>query len=413
MDAGFVAPSCDVEIKSEHPSTTEGGRIFIEVVAERSDAELTFDVPADWRFVGDRLEPPYGTSGTFDVKVTATCNDASGEDTLSVEVTRISWQELTPWTAGVDGPLEREHPMLFVDAGDPDRLLMFGGFLFQPQQYTITNDLWAYDLANETWTELNSNGAPMLASGRIAPVPNERAAIYHGGNDQQNRLPFSLVRVDYDAEPTWTEITPNGAPNDGVILGSFVLDEARNRMLSLCGFGASGIHCNVEAFDLTTEAWALLQPAGDAPSGRYGFFVANDPENERVIVFSGGQQSFNGTVNPAQDTWALELAESPVRWVQIEGDGPPGRRNGCSAVDPIGHRFFVFGGTPDARTTEQGLWVLDLDRGEESWTLIEPDGSAPARSSCAAVYDPARRRILFGFGNNSAAIYADWQALQL
>jgi hypothetical protein len=110
----------------------------------------------------------------------------------------------------------------------------------------------------------------------------------------------------------------------------------------------------------------------------------------------------------------LLLHETPVRWVKLLDADPnvPGRRNGCSAFDPIGQRFFIWGGTDDARTTQRGLFALDLEQGHEGWTKVELPPGRPERSSCTAIYDPARHRILFGFGNDDD-IYADFAVLSL
>jgi len=35
------------------------------------------------------------------------------------------------------------------------------------------------------------------------------------------------------------------------------------------------------------------------------------------------------------------------------------------------------------------------------------------RSSCSSVYDPKRKRILFGFGNNTSGEFADLVGLNL
>jgi hypothetical protein len=412
IDSG-EEPTCEVSIDADRVSITEGSKVLVSTNA--ADAEVSLRGPSGWTQRDLSFEAPYGERGTFEVTATATCsNGAIGTASLSIEVRPLTFRSLPAWTPGADGPSEREHPAMIMDGGDPDRVLLYGGFAFEPQQYTVVDDLWAYDFETEAWTALPTPNAPSFAAGRLAPIEGERALLYYGGSDQNNDQPFVLSRLDFgDSDGEWASISPQGAPDGGSSLGSFVYDPPRDRYLSICGFGYLGIHCDIEAYLAGEDRWTWLTPETEIPEGRYGFFAANDLENERVVIWSGGRFSFDGSVNPAQDTWALELAEEPVRWVKLSDDGPPGRRNGCSAVDPIGHRFFVWGGTPDAATTSPGLWVLDLDRGEEQWIEVHPEGTAPERSSCTAVYDPARHRILFGFGNTTAAIYADWQVLEL
>jgi hypothetical protein len=51
-------------------------------------------------------------------------------------------------------------------------------------------------------------------------------------------------------------------------------------------------------------------------------------------------------------------------------------------------------------------------RGHEAWHRLDLPGEPPPRASAGAVYDPARRRILFGFGN-AATIFTDLHALEI
>jgi hypothetical protein len=158
----------------------------------------------------------------------------------------------------------------------------------------------------------------------------------------------------------------------------------------------------------------LLEPADtDAPAGRNGQFFVHDVETERLIIF-GGDAGGTASCECVNDTWALELSEDPPRWVKLATEGAPiGRRNGAYVLDPVGHRMFIWGGTPDGMNTAPGLWVLDLDRGYESWKEVPLGGSPPERTSGRAVYDAPRQRLLMGFGNGDGGIYADLRAVNL
>ena len=112
-------------------------------------------------------------------------------------------------------------------------------------------------------------------------------------------------------------------------------------------------------------------------------------------------------VNAAQDAWALDLSATPPAWSKLApaGDAPPGRRNGCVMHDPVGRRLFVYGGTPDARTNLEGLWVLSLEPGREEWTKLDLPNAPPVRSSGFGFATPDGG-VACGFGNDGAA-YAD------
>lgn len=82
------------------------------------------------------------------------------------------------------------------------------------------------------------------------------------------------------------------------------------------------------------------------------------------------------------------------------------------ARDPVSNRMFLWGGTLDGLNAEPGLWILDLTRGEEAWHELPLDGP-PNRGSGGGLFDTARNRILFGFGNSLGSPYADLWALEL
>ncbi|HEY4222126.1 MAG TPA: kelch repeat-containing protein, partial [Myxococcota bacterium] len=85
-----------------------------------------------------------------------------------------------------------------------------------------------------------------------------------------------------------------------------------------------------------------------------------------------------------------------------KGQSPPGRIDGCGVVDPLGRRFFVFGGS-DVDGSIQDAYVLDLDHDQAKWRPLTSSSSfagIPARARCSAVYDAARARILVGFGSD-------------
>ena len=77
-----------------------------------------------------------------------------------------------------------------------------------------------------------------------------------------------------------------------------------------------------------SASWTQLTIEGDAPSPRYGFFYGYDAASRRLIVFSGAQGT--ASVDPAHDTWALDLSVTPPAWRLLDdgsGEGsPPGRR---------------------------------------------------------------------------------------
>ena len=147
------------------------------------------------------------------------------------------------------------------------------------------------------------------------------------------------------------------------------------------------------------------------PPGRYGFHYAYDEESDRIFVVGGQVGPDNLAI--AGDAWALELSESPPRWVRLnEDDDAVRRRNGAFVLDPIGRRLILWGGTDDGATSKPGLSILRIDPGQERWDHVEMPAEIPARTSGLAIYDAANQRAIMGFGN-SEAVYTDLYALSL
>lgn len=365
------------------------------------------------------LESAYGEAGPFTLTLDATCGDKSEPATIDVTVRAIDFAPLADWDAG-DGPPGREYGAMWIDSGDPDRLLVFGGFHYEPEQFTPAADLWEWNLADGGWTELEATNAPLLPGGRMVEVPGERAALYYGGlevtEDGGSATPYSLVRFDYaPGALTFTEVETSTKPA-GDYLPAIVYDAPRDRYVSACGVSdVYGYHCQIFTFDPKTGEWKGVVPAaGDRPTGRNGFFWVHDVDNERLVLFSGDGGSGGWACDCAQDTWALELAEDPPRWVKLAGEQTPpiGRRNGAYAHDTAGHRMFVWGGTPDGMDSFPGVYVFDLDRGEEGWAKVDTAFTPPERTSAMGVFDAARNRLVLGFGNDGA-VYSDLWALNL
>jgi hypothetical protein len=344
---------------------------------------------------------------------------------VAIRIKPFAWTKLKEWNPTFAGPPGREYGAMWIDAEAPDRLLVYGGFHYSPQPYTTSSDLWQLDLTANAWTRLQPVAeGPRLAGGSLVTVPG-RVALYYGGmgkvgNDWQT--PYSFWRLAYaPTEVTWEMQEVVGTSRHGDYQAAAVYDAPRNRVVFACGQNTVvGMHCDVSAFDLQTNTLSPVTPAVPAqggPTGRNGFAWAHDVENQRLVIWSGEQGSSGWAPNAADDVWALELAPDPVRWVKLlprsqDEFRPTPRRNGLFGLDPDGQRLVVWGGTADGATSLPGVFALTLDRGAEAWTEIAVAPLAPVRTSGMAVYDAPRRRLLFGFGNDSK-VFSDLWALEL
>lgn len=396
-------------------SVVEGGRVEVARTGELLLAGLRVEGDLEASIESSRivLRAPYGEGAR-----TARFVCATGTATASVDVQPLRWSSVAEWTAneaeGVPGGREYFAWWLSPEASE-QAIYMYGGFAFAPRQFTPRTDLYRFDLRTSVWSQVTQTGPLPAPGGRVA-AGADGAIHYFGGG-----LPTPDGSLDTQpAFLRWSAtgfeaLSTEGAP--GSYTGSLVYDAPRDRWLSLCGVDtiALGLHCRVHAYT-EADGWSEVEIAGDAPMGRYGFHYAFDEETDRVILFGGQVGQSNAAIGA--DTWALELApeSGEPTWVQLfeEVDGISKRRNGAYALDPIGHRLFVWGGTPDGTNAVQGLDVLSLDRGTETWTHLEtPEGGPRARGSAQGLYDPTTQQIFWGFGNSIGRVYTDLWSLAL
>lgn len=402
-------------VSSEPLAVVAGGRARIELPEALAAEEVTIHS-------GDGIQAALDGSvitirAGYDARETAlelSCAEEAVTIPVTIEPLRI--RPLLEWDpADGESPEGREYSAWWMDPQGARALYLYGGFVYWPQQFTPSFETWRLDLTSLVWSRVDTTGGAPPPGGRVAPGPNG-SILYLGGmafDASGPTTPSVLASVTVDGEAgAWAQ-APFAQSAPASYTGAFVHDAPRGRWLSLCGLDAAfGPHCRVHEY--TPEGgFVRLDVDGEPPAGRYGFHYAFDAETDRVIVFGG--QTGPTDQDIAGDTWALELGGDRPRWVKLfdEAPGILPRRNGAYALDPEGHRLFVWGGTADGFTPTPGLDVLTLDRGSEAWTHVElPDDVRP-RGSGAGLYDPAGHRILWGFGNTVGTIFTDLHALEL
>jgi hypothetical protein len=391
----------------------EGGRISIPRTGELGEATVAItgveSITSDGTLT---LLAPYG-AGARDVQVSC----ASGTATLTLEVAPLRWAPVADWDADEanGAPGGREYFAWWL-AGEERALYLYGGFSYVPRQFTPTTTLFRFDLRTSVWTSVDVDGAAPGPGGRVATDAAGRVHIFGGAglsDDGGLETPASFQAIDVAASGVRFEALPSTGAL-GSYTGSLVYDVRRERWLSVCGVDAFvGLHCQVHAYT-EAEGWQRLTTSLERPRGRYGFHYVYDEATDRVIVFGGQVGPENLDIDG--ETWALDLEpdeSGTLAWTRIETPAEISpRRNGAFALDPEGHRMFVWGGTPDGADSVPGIDVLSLERGREVWTHVELEDAPPSRTSAQGVYDASEHRILWGMGNDDA-IYTDLWSLEL
>ena len=123
------------------------------------------------------------------------------------------------------------------------------------------------------------------------------------------------------------------------------------------------------AYDLATDVWRRLEPAGDRPPGRFGHNAVWSDEHGLVL--------FAGQAGPStffNDLWAYDPEADTWRALSASGEVPISRYGSCAALDAAGALWISHGFTSDG-TRFDDTRRYDFDSG--AWTDATPAGRLP------------------------------------
>lgn len=286
---------------------------------------------------------------------------------------------------------------------DPDcnRLVVFGGRSLRGD----LDDTWSFDLDSRRWR--------VLAKGKPGPTrrythnavydPTTRRMLVWSGRHAEGGLLFNDVwAFDLDNE-IWTELSaPDPKPN--IRYGTAaVLDPISRTLVSFGGFTDEGRFDDTWRFDVDGQVWHETG-AAIRPSARCLHSASYDSRRHRMIIY-GGQR--NG---PLGDIWAYDLTDNT--WREMTPDTrPAGRTFPAHAYDPDNDRVIIFGGNRGAEGKSNGTWAFDLIG--ETWEEMDGENEPPApRDGAAAVYIAAQGRLVLFGGSGTDGNFADVWALE-
>jgi len=308
---------------------------------------------------------------------------------------RRTWREITP--AFGPAPEARRNGVAVYDPV-ARRVVIFGGIGAGGH----LNGTWAFDLGTSNWTRLETRGTPpppRLGHDAIYDAQGRRMIVWAG--QHESRFFNDVWALDLD-NLTWRELLPATRPQARYGSAS-IFDPVERRLVTFAGFtDLSRRFQDTQAFDLDTDTWEDLTPAGEKPEIRCLLTAAFDPAERRMIIF-GGQRS-----GPLGDIWAFDLGSRS--WTPLAAGGaPPGRFFAASFVDAQ-RRFHVFGGQTAGGDVSE-TWVFDL--ADERWSRLDVPGPPPRSGMFAAYADDEHRFVVFG-GTSAGRLLSDvWELVRV
>ncbi len=285
-----------------------------------------------------------------------------------------------------------------------NRLVEFGGATYVGPVALNLNDTWALDLMGaHQWTRLGQ-ASPTLplprSSYAMGRDPVGDRLILFGGND--NNTFFNDVWSFNLASETWTQLSPTGPPPAPVEAMASVFDAARSRLIYFGGWDRSiALNALVELDLLPVPTWRGIDAVGARPTPRFGSSLVYDSLRDRLVMFGGYDQNSDVLFG---DTWSINLTGTPV-WTQLTtaGTAPTPRDAHCAMYDPVRDRMVVFGGWTHAM--QNGVYALDFSGATPTWSQLSPTGTPPSpRDLAASVYDVARDRFVITGGNLGSGV---------
>ena len=302
-----------------------------------------------------------------------------------------AWRELD-----IVGPSAREDDTWTVDPSKRTAYL-FGG----RDGGKVRRDLWAFDLATNTWRELDPVGrGPAARFGHEAVWVDGVGVVVWAG--QAGPTEFFDDLWAYDPTTNAWDRLPNDGARPVARYGSCSAVGQDGRLWISHGFTEDGVRfSDTRAYDFTTGRWSDETPDGDQPVVRclHACWLTAGGD----LALYAGQTT---GVRALGDFWALEDGT----WTRIEGDLPPDRN--LPAITRHDDDAIVYGGLG-----LDGDYLRDVYRVDGTtlaFEAIRPDGPRPSRRAGATLIDdPGNNRVLLFGGRNERKALADLWALSL
>jgi hypothetical protein len=224
--------------------------------------------------------------------------------------------------------------------------------------YLNNSAVWSYHLASNTWRDLRPVPAPRTGPLRCAAWDSEHQVVVVFGGEGIHE--GTLVYDPYTN--TWTRMLPKNQPDDRSG-GNLAYDAAHKQHIL---FGSQfGNDPHTWAYDLRSNAWRNLKPAGQAPTNNNDAVLAYDSANMVVVavVRVADRVQGNEVTRGHLETWVYDGGRNAWKRMKPKRE-PDGWRNRRRILVAIPDQNLIL--------LENYLTPLDrvagVDREQQIWT---------------------------------------------
>ena len=181
---------------------------------------------------------------------------------------------------------------------------------------------------------------------------------------------------------------------------------------ALVMFGGQG-GADTWAFDVKSKRWTQMtsSPGAATPPGlsQLASSMVYDGDDDVFVLFGGCLCTLDFGASSG-DTWTYRLSSNT--WTKVTpAVSPPARQGHHLVYDSANKRVILFGGfDATSGTYFNDVWIYSVTA--NTWSMVLPAVSPPARRMAAMVYDPVQQRTVL-FGGQGPDALADVWVLQL
>jgi len=306
------------------------------------------------------------------------------------------WTDLSP----TSNPAARHGPGTIYDPVN-HQILMFAG----RNSATVTNlnELWRYDIATNTFTQLSPSGTPPSIRYGANSIydPVNHCMLTYGG---VATVPPANDLFKYDiAANTWTQLLPTGGPPNNIQFSGSAYDPIGHALWIFGGqhvIGGANLN-DLWKYDIAANTWTLLSPSGTPPSARSRTMMVYDVAHA-LLVFGG--QDAGAYLN---DLWKYDITADS--WTQISPSGtlPHIRGHSNHAFDHINGDFIIFGGASADPICFDDLWKYNVST--NTWSEVSLSNKPGMRARGGTAWDAKHGKYYMIHGYNSVAISDCWK----
>lgn len=285
---------------------------------------------------------------------------AGFNDVWAYNISMHAWSELR---SSNPAPSVRRANCAFYDG--KGGLIIFGGYAgtdYPDYRGTHFNDVWRYDISNQTWTKLDSSSGPSPRAYFGAVYDGNDNIIIFGGWG-----PLGLLNDVWKyniSSQTWTMLA--SAPGPPKQDGTSAFYDGNGNIIIFGGYDGELMIKDMWKYSISNQTWTKL--SSSLPFGRECHISIYDG-NGGIIIFGGADD--NGLLN---DMWRYDITLQT--WTRIVNTDPiPSARWGHCGVYDMSGKIIMFGGqtSTDYRYMEffqNDLWEYNIS--SQKWTKIVP-----------------------------------------